>query len=643
MRRSIVQRVVVLLALVAAKAGETSPGFVLPARLHAAPGHECNVYFRNVFSSVTPQNYAFEAESPVGRAQIERWCWTPSPADAGRLVPLVLRAWNDAGCVAAVTVTVEVASVPFRPERTSRLALFADSLTNSGYQDELFRVLRADGFSGYTPVGSRRPRLAGRVPHDGYGGYDCKAFLSYYNVTEEEFARVQDSAEREQLKALGVPVKVVAEWQRELLKSPLVTVENGRKKVDVSAWMTRASGGVPPEVVVIQLGVNAVFGLRGDARAMRQDIRTRVIPEFDQFLAALRPHMPKAVFAIATVPLGCGQDGFGANYGAKSGEIQHRITVFELNRELIAHVRDLADPLVEIIPLAQAIDPRFGFLHAEERANARTDETIRRDRNALHPSASGGCQMADALAAWYACRWNEWSVRGKAFHVGCLNVGLHEHVDGKTSPAVYEEEERRLIAASGEGAFFMEEAAPGEGKGSLAVRTSGPEPLARDFVMVTNVWNGRQTRCCAALRLQYRFNGRTVAVYGVHLVPEGHVSKVKDPRTGHTPSQGLRQRQFADLLADAAQFDAAILTGDFNAQEPWEYDIFTRNGWKICNCSDRYGVTATLRDIPADNIIVSDELDIVDFRIPTRDDYRLSTDHRPLLATVAFQEEEEAR
>lgn len=396
-------------ALAAMHAG-AAPSFVVPGRLYAAPGRECCVYYSNVFSSIVPRNYAFEAESRAGRARAEKWCWTPSAADAGREVELVLRAWTDGGVAAAATTRVLVASAPENPGRTARLALFADSLTNCGYQDELFRILRADGFTGYSPVGSRRGKGPGKVPHDGYGGYDCKAFLTTYSVSEDELSRVQDEAERSQLASLGVPATVVDEWQRELLKSPLVGLSGGKKVVDVPGWIRRASGGVPPDLVVVQLGVNAIFGVRGSAAEMRRDILGRVIPEFSAFLGALRPHMPNAVFGIATTPVGCGQDGFAENYGASAGEVQHRISVFELNRALAEHVEKLHDPLVEIIPLAQAVDPRYGYPHAEEPAGARVSAKTIRAKNALHPSKSGGLQMADAIAAWFECRWNHWEV-----------------------------------------------------------------------------------------------------------------------------------------------------------------------------------------------------------------------------------------
>ena len=128
--------------------------------------------------------------------------------------------------------------------------------------------------------------------------------------------------------------------------------------------------------------------------------------------------------------------------------------------------------------------------------------------------------------------------------------------------------------------------------------------------------------------------GKKLAVYGVHLVANDHVRDPKIAKDQPSLSQKLRRRQFDALLADARRFDFAILTGDFNAQKPWEYDVFVQAGFTIGNGSDQYGTKATLRNIPADNIILSPGLAFSDFRI--LDGYVLDTDHLPLVATVRF-------
>jgi len=398
----------ILLAIAAVSTSATlhaKPSFYIPERLYAAPGLECCIYYKNIFDSVVPQNFAFQTYASEGTSQRERWCWTPKPEDAGKTVELVINAWNDDGLVAAATTTVEVASAPKNPERKLTLALFGDSLTNCRYQDVILADMLEAGYKNYTPVGARGGDAPGRAAHDGYGGYTCNAFLSRYAISEEEFEHIQDAAEREQLKTLGTPEKIVHEWQKGLLRSPLVVFRNGRKEVDVPAWLAKVNGGAAPDVVIIELGVNNVFSFRGEAAELRERIRTQVMPGFGRLIAALRPHMPNATFAICTHAMGCGQDGFAKNYGSKWNEVQHRKIIFALNRETADYVAGCNDPKLHLLPIGQAVDPFYSYIHSEMPAHARTKEKIVRDMNAVHPSAAGGGQMGDAIAAWLRCRW----------------------------------------------------------------------------------------------------------------------------------------------------------------------------------------------------------------------------------------------
>lgn len=382
------------------------PAFLIPSRLYAAPGLECNIYYKNVFDSVVPQNYAFQTYADKGRSELTRWCWTPGSGDAGKTVEVVVNAWNDDGLVAAATTTVEVAAAPVNPSRRLTFALFGDSLTNCKFQDAILADMREAGHSNYMPVGTRNGASPGSAAHDGFGGYTCDAFLLRYKVSDEEVENIQDAAEREQLKALGMPEKIIHAWQRDLLRSPLVVFRNGRKEVDVPAWLNKVNAGAAPDVVLIELGVNGVFSLRGEREELRATIREKVIPGFTRFIDALRPHMPDAVFAICTIPIGCGQDGFAVNYGAKWNEVQHRKIMFALNREIAEYVGERNDGKILLVPLAQAVDPFHSYIHAEAPAHARSKEKVVRDQNAVHLSGIGGWQMGDAIAAWLRCRWN---------------------------------------------------------------------------------------------------------------------------------------------------------------------------------------------------------------------------------------------
>ena len=391
---------------------EARPAFFLPSRIYAAPGLECNVYYKNIFDSVVPQNYAFQAFSPKGKAQLKRWTFTPEEADRGKTYPLVVNAWSDAGIVAAVTSEVVVAARPLDPKRRTTLALFGDSLTNCGFQDQILADMKAAGFTGYTPVG-RRVREGRIALHDGYGGYTCTAFLTRYQVAEDEAAHLQDAAEREQLRALGLTTKVVHEWQRALLKSPLIRLENGQKKVDVQHWLDQVNGGRPPDIVLVELGVNDIFRYEGEEPELRARMRAELLPTFDRFFAVLKEKMPRATYLLVTQPVGCSQDGFAANYGASWNEVQFRKIAFALNREFADYVAAKKDIDLRLVPWGQAIDPECGYILRRESVHAQDPKTlVWRDSNAVHPGDAGGRQLGDALAAYLQCLLGQTGSRG---------------------------------------------------------------------------------------------------------------------------------------------------------------------------------------------------------------------------------------
>ena len=225
--------------------------------------------------------------------------------------------------------------------------------------------------------------------------------------------------------------------------------------------------------------------------------------------------------------------------------------------------------------------------------------------------------------------------------VGCVNCGAFHYGNGRASAEAFAAAWEKLAVDWPQDVFFYEDV--GKRKiGELArpkfdIRAAAKKaPASVDVVelprTIESSTGEQKTGRYRALRLTYGVGGKKLAVYGVHLVANGHVRDPKIAKGQPSLSQKLRRRQFDALLADARRFDFAILTGDFNAQKAWEYDVFVQAGFVLGNGSDQYGTKATLRNIPADNIILSPGLAFSDFRV--LDGYVLDTDHLPLVATI---------
>ena len=373
---------------------------MLPEVVYAAPGIESNIYFDNVIDSATPWAYAFEVKCPRGTHGNKRWFWTPDKTDAGKCFDLELRVFNDYGRVLTGRCKVVVAGEPADYNKKITLSLLAASGSNSGYPQQLMDMMRKNGFVNYTPVGKHsgggRPVVPGGLAHDGYGGFSWNCFLNRWYYLESDLPKTQTQAEREQMEAIGVR-RNVRPGREYMLRSPLIKIVNGQKTVDVPGWFKEINQGKAPDFFIIQLGGNDMFNAREDN--LEERIET-VIGNARRLLAVLRKHAPESVIGIASSPLGCSQDGFGANYRCSQSQYQYRRNMQRYNRALVEMIGKLNDPKIRLIPLHHVLDSEGSFFKKTYPVFARSAKTVQRDSNALHYSKEGGFQIGDALYCW---------------------------------------------------------------------------------------------------------------------------------------------------------------------------------------------------------------------------------------------------
>ena len=379
------------------------PEFVLPETIYAAPGVECNIYYANVFDSCTPERWAFQTYAKRGTSWKDRWSWKPSRGEGGRSYKLVINAWSDdSDMPISATTTVQVANLAHCTTNRVALALFGDSLTGCGYQDQLMREVRKAGWKGYVPVGTRRLSDDGAL-HDGYGGWSYNSYLKEFMLGKDEYANVQDEAEREQLKALGVPVAKLESWQTDLRRSPLLVMKDGKIVLDAAPWLKRINGGKAPDYLFVLLGINATWWTKGTCAEVEADtwktIYSREDNELTPFYREVRKALPETTILLASTPLGCDQNGFAANYGSDWNWVQQRKNTFALNKCLERFVRERNDPKLVFVGTAQGVDPYYGYMRRTQKVNARSAATAEVCCNAVHPAAEGGLQLGDVAAA----------------------------------------------------------------------------------------------------------------------------------------------------------------------------------------------------------------------------------------------------
>lgn len=371
----------------------------LPEVIYAVPGIESNIYFENMVDTANYRNYAYEVRCSRGSQGEHRWFWSPTEKDAGKSFDLELRLFNDYGMIISGKCKVVVAAKAAEPKKKFTLALLAASGVNCGYPAHILKVMREHGFDNYTPVGSHsgsgKPVVPGGVAHDGYGGYSWGSFLTRWAYSVEELSGPQNKAEDEQMKALGV--KILPKSRSYSSRSPLLRLEKGKPVLDIPAWFRKINGGKAPDYIVIQLGGNDMFGVRAEQLDARVAV---VMRNVRKLLGELRKFAPDAVIGVASEPCGCGQDGFGANYGCGQSKYQFRRNVQRYNREIDMLIKELKDPKIVMIPIHQNLDPENSYIVGNINAHARSSKKVKRDRNALHASAEGGFQLGDAIVCW---------------------------------------------------------------------------------------------------------------------------------------------------------------------------------------------------------------------------------------------------
>lgn len=270
--------------------------------------------------------------------------------------------------------------------RKITLAILGDSLTNCRYQDRLMRRMREAGYTGYTPVGTHTgfsasdEKRADEAAHDGFGGFTYGDFIRRFQFAEDELMNVQKEAEYEQMKRLGVAKVEKKDWRRVLLKSPLVRFGNGKKTVDVQAWLDNINGGKAPDFILIQLGNNGICSMTGDIDGR---VRGGQLKDAAELLARLREKCPDAVYGfVSPFPGSDKEEDFARNYKGTITRDGARKSLSRFRELLRMWVESKNDPKVRFIDLWDKVDPARDY------------------ENALHFNSRGAEHVGDALFDW---------------------------------------------------------------------------------------------------------------------------------------------------------------------------------------------------------------------------------------------------
>lgn len=368
----------------AGQAPQALPGeirLVLPPRIYATPGLECNIYFDNIVLALDIKDYAFDVTCSQGMQYQERWAYTPSEAEGGAY-PITITVVDSSNTVvargeSAIHVVPDVISVG----RGATLLIVGDSFAEySVYPQHILDLSRRNGASGLRMIGSRgggnMPPTTG-LRHEGYSGWTAEAFTT----------------------SAG-PLSRSGYHHRPGTGSPFVyTGGDDARYLDFGRYCDEFNEGLGPDLVTIQLGGNDVFSATDESIDAVVD---NMLVHFDSLIDAM--HKVRADTRIGvvidTLP-STSQDGF-RNYRGDRKQTRWRLrrNQHRMNERLIDHYRNRRGDHVYLIPNYLAMDCAESFPVWSPRRNARSEDKYTRVNNGTHPTAAGYQQMGDSIYAW---------------------------------------------------------------------------------------------------------------------------------------------------------------------------------------------------------------------------------------------------
>jgi len=158
-----------------------------------------------------------------------------------------------------------------------------------------------------------------------------------------------------------------------------------------------------PDWVFIMLGTNDVFWCQSD-RDMTY--RTDYIKNLNTLIASIKAAGVANVGVLCVPPPASDQDAFGASYGACWSRMRVKRNYVIWNQMLMAEYKNSEADGIYIVPVNTALDSVHCFPvgRAEPVNSRRTDITIQRQQNAVHPVDAGYKQISDAIWAFLKCR-----------------------------------------------------------------------------------------------------------------------------------------------------------------------------------------------------------------------------------------------
>jgi lysophospholipase L1-like esterase len=323
------------------------PEIVLPDKIPAVVGREVNIYFENIMND-NPDKYQIDVVCSIGSQQNERWTCIP---EAEGTYPLTVKVFKDYSLAAQAYTEVIVQSEDDCDSADIKCLFIGDSITSGGvYTSELLRLAEETGMN-LSLIGTK-----GTAPnlHEGISGKTADYF---FTDPQSPFVFNQ-----------------TFNFSRYMKKNNYDTVN----------------------YVFISLGINDLIYINDDKAleeriaSMLYDYRCMVnsIKSFDERIK---------IGLVVTIPPSRSQDAFGRAYGCGQTRWRYKRNNFIWVKSLINEFKGDKEQGVYLVPANVNLDTEHNMLTETVPVNARNSLTVTRQRDGVHPAASGYMQIADMI------------------------------------------------------------------------------------------------------------------------------------------------------------------------------------------------------------------------------------------------------
>lgn len=321
----------------------------LPDTIPAVSGREINVYFDNLVSRDSYKLYDFDVTCALGKQQAERW--TAVPGSAGTFA-MTINAYNKSNGVLAKTgttnVIVKAASVGTGANR--KVLVIGDSTVATGtITGELLTLFGADAMD----ITLHGTKGSSTNLHEGISGATAAFFVGatspFYNAGAFDFAD----------------------------------------------YMTD-QGYASMEHVIIDLGINEAVAPTTDAQAVTA--AATMVSHLNTMISSIHAFDATIKIGIClTIPASSSQDAFGADYQNGQTRVRYKRNNAILVDALLTAYDGRAAEAIYVVPVHTNLDTVNNMIVETVAVNSRNSTTVVRQRNGVHPAASGYYQIADAM------------------------------------------------------------------------------------------------------------------------------------------------------------------------------------------------------------------------------------------------------